>query len=1418
MICFGEPKRRKEASEMKRNNRDDFLPSVKEVLAKRAGYRCSNPECRIGTSGPNSDPEKATNVGVAAHICAAAEGGPRYDLTMTAKERASAENGIWLCQCCAHIIDNDQIYTVELLKEWKRQAEDAARREIRGLNTGASTLPADAALIKKLNECLTACRKNHPSFALMKIAEQTSFGHLKGEDSVSPVWRIIRESWARGEKKVVLIEGEGGSGKTVALFSIVSPGGEPPIPAVYISLCELDYLFKKKQSPELEDYLEKKYKRCKDGILRLSEQEWTDRPQMLILLDGVNEVQEDVRRSVLECVRRWSEHRGVQLVFSSRPLGDAGFSEVFDPGGRDEILRIRLEPLNRETVRACLKEYPRDLVRIPKEDSPLWEILCYPLFLNLYITTAKLPPLPCGYQLSVRNPESRGALIWNYFQRELLRRNSDMVCEEADKEKWIVHYSFAFDYLLPELACWMLGNDPYRIDKASAARTIEQALRAYDPDKLPLHLRGLWSHYESRRTHSARPRIDPEDHAEWENRVLYDTGLLLPKNGKAVFQFVHEHFRDCLAGIHLVNQVEMELPEDGKKLDQIPALWQEHIPKEALEYAAELMPKNVFQAIWTANRLFWKRNAELWSDEQTLSAEQWEQKQRAETLLYNLLELRRIQIQKGLADRDAGLNFSYMDLRSLSLSRYCSTAEADMRLFRNPAHSAMTRLSEETFRGPGHSGTISCVAALPGHRCVTAAYDGTLRIWDLTTGQRVALLTDRTEHDAAETVIRCGCMALAPTKRKGTLIVNGADDGLLRVWDARTGQLVRRLAGHTGPISAVIALPDGKIASSAQDGSLQLWDPNRDEALWKSPARHDSAITALAVLRCGDPDDEDDLDYRLVCGTKAGTIQLWNRNGTPARAALTGHCGAITDVVCTPNGDDKHASTIVSADETGKLIAWDRSCHKRELLKAQKRITRLALLPNGRNDRILVGDSGGGVAVCGLSDPRPETVREPSEKNCPVNCFVAFGQARDCPAELKDCYLLCLGNKTPELWGTDNRMRRALPGHEDKVRCAAILPNGQCVTGAQDRSLRVWNPSSGRCLQTMYGRSSAITDVTVLSKHRVAACSWDRKIRIWNLDRRECERILPAEPADGHSRWILAVERFYEPERQEERIVSASKDHSVMLWSPDCCEPVQRIPAAHDRAVTSVAVRADGSFVTGSGDKRVKLWELRQNEWCDQVLPGRDTEEADGVDSVAAIGGRWIAASAGSNLLLWDLEKLSRGETLRCQIRMPKEHERYINCLDTDGENLLVSCSRDEKIAIWDLRHPKRSVNVICAEAQGNLRSVRLLVRDGRRMLVSGGDDRRLHLWDAESGEECGQLEGHTDWVRCIAVLPEGWFPNGQLISGSSDMTLRIWDLERGACVCKLEAMEADVFGRDFSEADLTDSLREMLRQNGATI
>ena len=115
------------------SNRDDFPANVRDQIARRAGFRCSRPGCTRHTSGPQDDPNRSVNVGVAAHMAAASPGGPRPDPSMSPEQRTSAENGIWLCQVCAKLVDNDPIrFPIEKLRDWKKRAEERARRAVDG--------------------------------------------------------------------------------------------------------------------------------------------------------------------------------------------------------------------------------------------------------------------------------------------------------------------------------------------------------------------------------------------------------------------------------------------------------------------------------------------------------------------------------------------------------------------------------------------------------------------------------------------------------------------------------------------------------------------------------------------------------------------------------------------------------------------------------------------------------------------------------------------------------------------------------------------------------------------------------------------------------------------------------------------------------------------------------------------------------------------------------------------------------------------------------------------------------------------------------------------------------------------------------------------------------------------------------------
>lgn len=101
--------------------RDDFKQPIKNRLAERTGFKCSNPFCRRTTIGPQIGASGTVNIGEAAHIYAASPGGKRYSADMPEEQRKSYENGIWMCRTHAAHIDRDEKYfTVECFKIGKR--------------------------------------------------------------------------------------------------------------------------------------------------------------------------------------------------------------------------------------------------------------------------------------------------------------------------------------------------------------------------------------------------------------------------------------------------------------------------------------------------------------------------------------------------------------------------------------------------------------------------------------------------------------------------------------------------------------------------------------------------------------------------------------------------------------------------------------------------------------------------------------------------------------------------------------------------------------------------------------------------------------------------------------------------------------------------------------------------------------------------------------------------------------------------------------------------------------------------------------------------------------------------------------------------------------------------------------------------
>jgi hypothetical protein len=115
--------------------RADFPRKVRRLIAERAGYRCSKPDCRRQTLGPGAGPQEVACTGTACHIYSAAPSGPRGTGGLTFEQLQLASNGIWLCADHGRLIDTNQgrRYPAQLLRGWRQLHEAYLAHEMRGL-------------------------------------------------------------------------------------------------------------------------------------------------------------------------------------------------------------------------------------------------------------------------------------------------------------------------------------------------------------------------------------------------------------------------------------------------------------------------------------------------------------------------------------------------------------------------------------------------------------------------------------------------------------------------------------------------------------------------------------------------------------------------------------------------------------------------------------------------------------------------------------------------------------------------------------------------------------------------------------------------------------------------------------------------------------------------------------------------------------------------------------------------------------------------------------------------------------------------------------------------------------------------------------------------------------------------------------
>jgi WD40 repeat protein/tetratricopeptide (TPR) repeat protein/tRNA A-37 threonylcarbamoyl transferase component Bud32 len=562
--------------------------------------------------------------------------------------------------------------------------------------------------------------------------------------------------------------------------------------------------------------------------------------------------------------------------------------------------------------------------------------------------------------------------------------------------------------------------------------------------------------------------------------------------------------------------------------------------------------------------------------------------------------------------------------------------------------------------------------------------------------------------------------------------------GVVRVWDAATGELLWQGSGHTGSVLSVAFSPDGRRLASAS------WDR---------------------------------------------TVRLWDVSTGRVERVLEGHQDRVQAVAYSPDG--RH---VASADWGGTVRLWDAATGRQ--VRTWRGFNALVFgLAFGPDGQLAAGSQDGTIKVWELTGGQPESappVRARLLAPAPVYALAVSPEGRRLAAGCLDHTVRVWERAQPDR-PFDPERSFDYHGHSSPVRAAAFSPDGRVLASSDEYgALRLWEARRGRAVATLRGHSGDIFGLAFSPDgRRLASASQDRTAKVWDLTTDQESHMLgpcagglssrvqsvafspdgrwlalsdeklpdgatkvltvyDRESGDrqrlaGHTGWVSSV--AFRPDGR--LLASGSADGTVRLWGGADWKFLRQL-AGHGKAVAHVAFGPDGRLASAGADGTVCVWDPDT---------GRELQKLDGpagavlAAAFAADGRQVLAVSGDGSVTAWDAATGRRAGTLN-------PHAGPVSRVAFSADGGRLACwGPANDLRVWDVAAVAQGK--VAALAEGPLRGHKDAVTalafspDGER-LASAGDEGTVKLWDVRSGLEALTLRADPQVMAAVTFSRDG--------------------------------------------------------------
>jgi len=312
-----------------------------------------------------------------------------------------------------------------------------------------------------------------------------------------------------------------------------------------------------------------------------------------------------------------------------------------------------------------------------------------------------------------------------------------------------------------------------------------------------------------------------------------------------------------------------------------------------------------------------------------------------------------------------------------------------------------TQVSQTVFTLSGYTAPISTIVISPdGQTLASGSDDKTIKLWNLKTGKLLRTLTGHKEKVTS--------LVFSPD---GKTLVSSSLDNTIKLWNVQTGKLNRNLTGHSSAVISIAISPDGKtLSSSSYDKTLRLWNLSNGRLV------HTFKVFATAVVMSPD-------GRNLISGNEDGTIKRWNLRTRRLIANL------VPPKPQNPMFESQRASAVTSlsiSNDGNTLINGGYNDFHQSIKQTDSKNIKVWNLRTGKLIHNFANGIGGINAVAITPDGKS---------------FITGG----------------LGHKISIFDVKTGKLTCTIEGHVGGIYALAVSKDGKTlISGSGDKSIKVW--------------------------------------------------------------------------------------------------------------------------------------------------------------------------------------------------------------------------------------------------------------------------------------------------------------------------------------------------------------------------